>query len=52
MIRAYSERREAPSMDYVKIIPGINIKNGKVVKCDHYIGLRIAGDHMENAVFY
>lgn len=39
-------------MDYVKIIPCLDIKDGKVVKGIHFVDLRVAGDPVENAVFY
>jgi cyclase len=46
------KEKETLSMDYVKIIPCLDIKDGKVVKGVHFVDLRIAGDPVENAVFY
>ena len=39
-------------MDIVKIMPCLDMKNGKVVKGVHFVDLREAGDPVENAVFY
>jgi cyclase len=39
-------------MDFIKIIPCLDIKDGKVVKGIHFVDLKIAGDPVENAVYY
>ena len=39
-------------MDSVKIMPCLDMKNGKVVKGVHFVDLREAGDPVENAAFY
>ena len=39
-------------MDSVKIMPCLDMKNGKVVKGVHFADLREAGDPVENAAFY
>ena len=36
----------------VKIIPCLDMKDGRVVKGVHFVGLRDAGDPIENAVYY
>ena len=39
-------------MDVVKIMPCLDMKNGRVVKGVHFVDLREAGDPVENAAFY
>ena len=39
-------------MDMVKIMPCLDMKDGRVVKGIHFVELRDAGDPVENAVFY
>jgi cyclase len=39
-------------MDPVKIIPCLDMKDGRVVKGVHFVDLRDAGDPIENAAFY
>lgn len=39
-------------MNTVKIMPCLDMKNGKVVKGVHFVDLREAGDPVENAAFY
>lgn len=39
-------------MDVVRIIPCLDMKDGRVVKGVHFVGLRDAGDPVENARFY
>jgi len=39
-------------MDYKKIMPCLDIKNGRVVKGMHFVDLRDAGDPAENASLY
>lgn len=39
-------------MDFVKIMPCLDMKNGRVVKGVHFTDLREAGDPVENAAFY
>lgn len=39
-------------MDVVKIMPCLDMKNGRVVKGVHFTDLREAGDPVENAAFY
>lgn len=46
------EGKEEQTMESVKIIPCLDIKDGKVVKGIHFVDLRVAGDPVENAVFY
>ena len=36
----------------VKIMPCLDVKNGRIVKGVHFIGLRDVGDPVENARFY
>jgi cyclase len=40
------------NMDQVKIMPCLDMKEGRVVKGVHFINIRDAGDPVENAVFY
>jgi cyclase len=39
-------------MDAIKIMPCLDMKNGRVVKGVHFVDLREAGDPAENAAFY
>jgi cyclase len=39
-------------MDEIKIMPCLDMKEGKVVKGVHFVDLKEAGDPVENAVFY
>lgn len=39
-------------VDYVRIIPCLDMKGGRVVKGVHFVNLRDAGDPVENAAFY
>jgi cyclase len=39
-------------MNTVKIMPCLDMKNGRVVKGVHFVDLRDAGDPVENAAFY
>ncbi len=39
-------------MDPIKIMPCLDMKNGRVVKGVHFVDLREAGDPVENAAFY
>ncbi len=39
-------------MSIVKIMPCLDMKNGRVVKGIHFVGLKDAGDPVENAVLY
>jgi len=39
-------------MNVVKIMPCLDMKNGRVVKGIHFVELRDAGDPVENATFY
>lgn len=39
-------------MDPVKIMPCLDIKDGRVVKGVHFVDLKVAGDPVENALFY
>ena len=39
-------------MNIVKIMPCLDMKNGRVVKGIHFVELRDAGDPVENATFY
>jgi cyclase len=39
-------------MNPVKIMPCLDMKNGRVVKGVHFVNLRDAGDPVENAAFY
>jgi len=41
-----------PETTPVKIIPCLDMKEGRVVKGVHFVGLRDAGDPLDNAVFY
>jgi imidazole glycerol-phosphate synthase subunit HisF len=39
-------------MDVIKIMPCLDMKEGRVVKGIHFVDIRDAGDPVENAVFY
>ncbi|MCX8110555.1 MAG: imidazole glycerol phosphate synthase subunit HisF [Syntrophorhabdaceae bacterium] len=39
-------------MDIIKIMPCLDMKNGRVVKGVHFVDIRDAGDPVENAQFY
>lgn len=39
-------------VDYVRIIPCLDLKDGRVVKGVHFVNLRDAGDPVDNATFY
>lgn len=39
-------------MDAIKIMPCLDMKNGRVVKGVHFVDIRDAGDPVENAAFY
>jgi len=39
-------------LEPVKIIPCLDMKNGRVVKGVHFVDLKEAGDPVENAAFY
>lgn len=39
-------------MDIIKIMPCLDMKNGRVVKGIHFVDIKDAGDPVENAVFY
>jgi cyclase len=39
-------------MDPIKIMPCLDMKNGRVVKGVHFVDLKEAGDPVENAAFY
>lgn len=39
-------------MEPIKIMPCLDMKNGKVVKGVHFVNIREAGDPVENAAFY
>jgi len=39
-------------MEYIRIMPCLDMKEGKVVKGVHFVDLKEAGDPVENAAFY
>ncbi|HOO40348.1 MAG TPA: HisA/HisF-related TIM barrel protein, partial [Syntrophales bacterium] len=39
-------------MDPIKIMPCLDMKNGRVVKGVHFVEIKDAGDPVENARFY
>lgn len=39
-------------MDIIKIMPCLDMKNGRVVKGVHFVDIRDAGDPVENAAYY
>ena len=39
-------------MDPIKIMPCLDMKEGRVVKGVHFVDIRDAGDPVENAAFY
>jgi cyclase len=39
-------------MEIVKIMPCLDMKNGRIVKGIHFVGLEDAGDPVENAAYY
>jgi imidazole glycerol-phosphate synthase subunit HisF len=45
-------KKKGESMKVVKIMPCLDMKNGRVVKGIHFIDLKDAGDPVENASFY
>jgi imidazole glycerol-phosphate synthase subunit HisF len=45
-------RAEGATMGPVKIMPCLDMKNGRVVKGVHFVDIRDAGDPVENARFY
>jgi phosphoribosylformimino-5-aminoimidazole carboxamide ribonucleotide (ProFAR) isomerase len=44
------EKREI--MDTIKIMPCLDMKEGRVVKGIHFVDLKHAGDPVENAILY
>ena len=48
----HTEKKGRRFMKAVKIIPCLDIKEGKVVKGVHFVDLKVAGDPVENAIFY
>jgi cyclase len=51
MIRSNS-RGKGGAMGAIKIMPCLDMKQGRVVKGVHFVNIRDAGDPVENAVFY
>ena len=49
---ACKRKEEAKGMKTVKIMPCLDMKEGRVVKGIHFVGLKNAGDPMENAGLY
>ncbi|MGB9629694.1 MAG: HisA/HisF-related TIM barrel protein [Thermodesulfobacteriota bacterium] len=39
-------------MSTIKIMPCLDMKDGKVVKGVHFVDLKDVGDHIQNALFY
>jgi cyclase len=39
-------------MEFIKIMPCLDMKNGRVVKGVHFVDIKDAGDPVENAAFY
>jgi cyclase len=39
-------------MEKIKVMPCLDMKDGKVVKGVHFVDIRVAGDPVENAAFY
>src|SRR5512136_90397 len=39
-------------MNVIKIMPCLDMKNGRVVKGIHFVDIRDAGDPVENAAYY
>ncbi len=39
-------------MEPIKIMPCLDMKNGRVVKGVHFVDIKEAGDPVENAAFY
>ncbi|GAI82100.1 unnamed protein product, partial [marine sediment metagenome] len=39
-------------MSIIKIMPCLDMKNGRTVKGIHFVGLKDAGDPVENALYY
>jgi cyclase len=46
------ERLKEDAMDVIKIMPCLDMKDGRVVKGVNFINLKDAGDPVENAAFY
>lgn len=47
-----TDEERGPPVNAVKIIPCLDMKDGRVVKGVHFVDLRDAGDPVENAAFY
>ena len=46
------KRKKGECMDTIKIMPCLDMKEGRVVKGIHFVDLKHAGDPVENAIFY
>lgn len=44
--------KKGDNIDMIKIMPCLDMKDGRVVKGIHFVDLKDAGDPVENAVFY
>ena len=47
-----SYKQKGNRMDIIKIMPCLDMKNGRVVKGIHFVDLKDAGDPVENAKYY
>ena len=45
-------KQKGDIMTTIKIMPCLDMKEGRVVKGIHFVDLKDAGDPVENAVFY
>jgi cyclase len=46
------KRKKGGTMETVRIMPCLDMKNGRVVKGIHFVDIKDAGDPVENAAFY
>src|SRR5512136_851074 len=51
-IGRYKSVTRRGKMNVIKIMPCLDMKNGRVVKGVHFVDIRDAGDPVENAAFY
>jgi len=47
-----TQRKKREFMDTIKIMPCLDMKEGRVVKGIHFVDLKHAGDPVENAILY
>jgi cyclase len=52
MVEIFDKAQKGAIMETIKIMPCLDMKEGRVVKGIHFVGLKDAGDPVENAVLY